>query len=80
MPRAQKGAARTQARKRTLRAARGYWGTKSRHKQQAKDDSRYRLDEDYPSITRILDAHALSLRCHITTLFKDLRTLPNTTA
>ena len=36
MPRAQKGAARTQARKRILRAARGYWGTKSRHKQQAK--------------------------------------------
>jgi large subunit ribosomal protein L20 len=36
MPRAQKGAARTQARRRILRAARGYWGTRSRHKQQAK--------------------------------------------
>ena len=36
MPRVSKGAARTQARRRTLRAARGYWGTKSRHKQQAK--------------------------------------------
>ncbi|UCD74740.1 MAG: 50S ribosomal protein L20 [Phycisphaerales bacterium] len=36
MPRVRKGAARTQARSRTLRAARGYWGTKSRHKQQAK--------------------------------------------
>ena len=36
MPRTRKGAARTQARSRTLRAARGYWGTKSRHKQQAK--------------------------------------------
>ncbi len=36
MPRARKGAARTQARKRLLRKARGYYGTKSRHKQQAK--------------------------------------------
>ncbi|MCZ6835105.1 MAG: 50S ribosomal protein L20 [Planctomycetota bacterium] len=36
MPRARKGAARTKARRRILRAARGYWGTKSRHKQQAK--------------------------------------------
>lgn len=36
MPRARKGAARTQARRKLLRAARGYWGTKSRHKQQAK--------------------------------------------
>ncbi|MFK7960063.1 MAG: 50S ribosomal protein L20 [Phycisphaerales bacterium] len=36
MPRARKGAARNQARRRILRSARGYWGTKSRHKQQAK--------------------------------------------
>ena len=36
MPRARKGAARTRSRRRILRAARGYWGTKSRHKQQAK--------------------------------------------
>ena len=36
MPRAAKGAARTKARKQILRAARGYWGTRSRHKQQAK--------------------------------------------
>ena len=36
MPRATKGAARTQARRRLLRQARGYWGTKHRHKQQAK--------------------------------------------
>ncbi len=36
MPRVRKGAARTQARRRLLRAARGYWGTKHRHKQQAK--------------------------------------------
>lgn len=36
MPRARKGAARTQARRKLLREARGYWGTKSRHKQQAK--------------------------------------------
>ena len=36
MPRAQKGAARNKSRRRILRAARGYWGTKSRHKQQAK--------------------------------------------
>lgn len=36
MPRARKGAARNQSRRRILRAARGYWGTKSRHKQQAK--------------------------------------------
>ena len=36
MPRVRKGAARTKARRRLLRAARGYWGTKSRHKQQAK--------------------------------------------
>jgi len=36
MPRAQKGAARTQARRRRLRDARGFWGTKSRHNQQAK--------------------------------------------
>ncbi|NCF40678.1 MAG: 50S ribosomal protein L20 [Planctomycetia bacterium] len=36
MPRVRKGAARTKARRRTLRKARGYYGTKSRHKQQAK--------------------------------------------
>jgi large subunit ribosomal protein L20 len=36
MPRARKGAARNKARRRILRSARGYWGTKSRHKQQAK--------------------------------------------
>jgi len=36
MPRARKGAARTQARRRILRKARGYYGTKSRLKQQAK--------------------------------------------
>lgn len=36
MPRVRKGAARTQARKKLLREARGYYGTKSRHKQQAK--------------------------------------------
>ncbi|MHC4808783.1 MAG: 50S ribosomal protein L20 [Planctomycetota bacterium] len=36
MPRARKGAARTKARRRILRSARGYWGSKSRHKQQAK--------------------------------------------
>lgn len=36
MPRVRKGAARTQARRKLLRAARGYWGTKHRHKQQAK--------------------------------------------
>jgi large subunit ribosomal protein L20 len=35
MPRARKGAARNQARRRILRSARGYWGTRSRHKQQA---------------------------------------------
>ena len=37
MPRVRKGAARTQARKRILRQARGYYGTKSRHKYQAKN-------------------------------------------
>ena len=36
MPRARKGAARNKARRRILRSARGYWGTKHRHKQQAK--------------------------------------------
>lgn len=36
MPRVRKGAARTKARRKLLRSARGYWGTKSRHKQQAK--------------------------------------------
>jgi large subunit ribosomal protein L20 len=36
MPRTRKGAARTQARRKLLRAARGYYGTKHRHKQQAK--------------------------------------------
>lgn len=36
MPRVRKGAARNKARRRILRAARGYWGTKHRHKQQAK--------------------------------------------
>jgi large subunit ribosomal protein L20 len=36
MPRVQKGAARNKARRRLLRAARGYYGTKSRHQQQAK--------------------------------------------
>ena len=36
MPRARKGAARTQARRKLLREARGFFGTKSRHKQQAK--------------------------------------------
>jgi len=35
MPRVRKGAARTQARKRILRKARGYYGTKSHHKYQA---------------------------------------------
>ncbi len=35
MPRVRKGAARNKARRRILRAARGYWGTKHRHKQQA---------------------------------------------
>ena len=32
MPRARKGAARTQARRKLLREARGYYGTKSRLK------------------------------------------------
>ena len=36
MPRVRKGAARNKARRRLLRKARGYFGTKSRHKQQAK--------------------------------------------
>lgn len=36
MARARKGAARTQARRKLLREARGFFGTKSRHKQQAK--------------------------------------------
>src|SRR5690349_7310566 len=36
MPRATKGAARTKSRRRILKAARGYFGTKHRHKQQAK--------------------------------------------
>ena len=36
MPRARKGAARAQSRRRLLRKARGYWGTKHRHQQQAK--------------------------------------------
>lgn len=35
MPRVRKGSARTTARRRVLKSARGYWGTKSRHKQQA---------------------------------------------
>ncbi|HYE01717.1 MAG TPA: 50S ribosomal protein L20 [Phycisphaerales bacterium] len=37
MPRVRKGAARAQARKRILRAARGYYGVKSRHKYQARN-------------------------------------------
>lgn len=37
MPRVRKGAARAQARKRVLRKARGYYGTKSRHKYQAQN-------------------------------------------
>ena len=36
MPRVRKGAARTKARKKILRQARGYFGSKSRHKYQAK--------------------------------------------
>jgi len=36
MPRVRKGAARKRAHKRVLRQARGYYGTKSRHFQQAK--------------------------------------------
>ena len=36
MPRVRKGAARTQARRKLLRAARGYYGTKHRLKQQSK--------------------------------------------
>jgi len=36
MPRVRKGAARKRAHKRVLRQARGYFGTKSRHFQQAK--------------------------------------------
>jgi large subunit ribosomal protein L20 len=35
MPRVRKGAARTQARKRILRQARGYFGVRSKHKYQA---------------------------------------------
>ena len=35
MPRVRKGSARTRARKRLLRRARGYYGSKSRHKYQA---------------------------------------------
>lgn len=37
MPRVRKGAARTKARKRILRDARGYYGVKSRHKYQARN-------------------------------------------
>jgi large subunit ribosomal protein L20 len=37
MPRVRKGAARSQARKRILRKARGYYGTKHRHKYQAEN-------------------------------------------
>jgi large subunit ribosomal protein L20 len=37
MPRVRKGAARAQARKRVLRKARGYYGTKHRHKYQAQN-------------------------------------------
>lgn len=37
MPRVRKGAARTQARKRILRAARGYFGVRSKHKYQAEN-------------------------------------------
>ena len=36
MPRVRKGSARKRAHKRVLREARGYYGTKSRHYQQAK--------------------------------------------
>ena len=36
MPRVRKGSARTKGRRRMLRKARGYYGTRSRHKQQAK--------------------------------------------
>ena len=36
MPRVRKGASRTRSRRRVLREARGYWGTKHRHAQQAK--------------------------------------------
>lgn len=36
MPRVRKGSARTQSRRKLLREARGYYGTKSRSKQQAK--------------------------------------------
>jgi large subunit ribosomal protein L20 len=36
MPRARKGAARTKARRKLLREARGFFGTKHRHKYQAK--------------------------------------------
>jgi len=35
MPRVRKGAAKTQARKRLLRAARGYYGVRSKHQYQA---------------------------------------------
>ncbi|MBL8763719.1 MAG: 50S ribosomal protein L20 [Phycisphaerae bacterium] len=37
MPRVRKGAAKAQARKRLLRKARGYFGTRSKHKYQAKN-------------------------------------------
>lgn len=37
MPRVRKGSARTKARKRILRRARGYYGVKSRHKYQARN-------------------------------------------
>lgn len=37
MPRVRKGAARTQARRKLLRQARGYYGARSRHKYKAED-------------------------------------------
>jgi large subunit ribosomal protein L20 len=37
MPRVRKGAARTQARRKLLRQARGYYGSRSRHKYKAED-------------------------------------------
>jgi len=71
MPRVRKGAARTQARKRILKRARGYYGVKSKHKYQAENTliragvyqfrDRRRVKRDYRRlwVTRITAA------CHM---------------
>ncbi|HYE63148.1 MAG TPA: 50S ribosomal protein L20 [Phycisphaerales bacterium] len=79
MPRVRKGAARAQARKRILRKARGYFGTKHRHKYQAENAviragvyayrDRRRIKRDYRRLWIIRITAACKMRATRYSLF-----------